>query len=97
MTRNNNSVHIFQKVRRKNFESFYHKEMAGWVPVVHAYNPSCSRGRDQEDHSSKPARAKSSMRLSILKKPSQKSEVKWVVQGGGPEFKPQYWKKKADV
>jgi hypothetical protein len=31
------------------------------VPVAaHAYNPSCSGGRDQEDHSSKPARENSS-------------------------------------
>jgi hypothetical protein len=28
--------------------------------VAHAYNPSYSRGRDQEDHSSKPAQANSS-------------------------------------
>jgi hypothetical protein len=26
-----------------------------WVPVAHACNPSYSRGRDQEDCSSKPA------------------------------------------
>jgi hypothetical protein len=34
----------------------------GWVPVTHAYNPSYSGGRDQEDHSSKPAQANSSER-----------------------------------
>jgi hypothetical protein len=29
-----------------------------WVPVAHAYNPSYSGSRDQEDRCSKPARAK---------------------------------------
>jgi hypothetical protein len=32
------------------------------VPVAHACHPSYSRGRDQEDHSSKPAQANSSER-----------------------------------
>jgi hypothetical protein len=42
-------------------------------PVAHAYNPSHSGGRDQEDHGSKPVWANSS-RDSILekKKKSQK-------------------------
>jgi hypothetical protein len=30
-----------------------------WAPVTHACNPSYLRGRDQEDHGSKPARANS--------------------------------------
>jgi hypothetical protein len=32
----------------------------GWAPVAHACNPSFSGGRDQKDHDSKPAQAKSS-------------------------------------
>jgi hypothetical protein len=36
------------------------------VPVAYICNPSYSRGRDQEDHGSKPAW------INILKKPSQK-------------------------
>jgi hypothetical protein len=31
-----------------------------WVPVAHAYNPSYSGGRDQEDRALKPAQANSS-------------------------------------
>jgi hypothetical protein len=42
------------------------------APVAHACNPSYSRGRDQEDHSSKPVQA-DSLRDPISKKnPSQK-------------------------
>jgi hypothetical protein len=36
------------------------KQGTSRVPVAHAYNPCYSGGRDQEDHSSKPARANSS-------------------------------------
>jgi hypothetical protein len=32
------------------------------APVAHAYNPSYSGGRDQEDHGSKPAQANNSPR-----------------------------------
>jgi hypothetical protein len=42
------------------------------VPVAYAYNPSYSGGRDQENHSSKPA-WKNSLRDPILKNPPQKS------------------------
>jgi hypothetical protein len=60
--------------------------------VAHTYNTSYSGGRDQENHGSKPAQANTS-RDPILKKKSQKRD------GGlahclGPEFKPQYCKKK---
>jgi hypothetical protein len=41
------------------------------VPVAHAYNPSYSRDRDQEDCGSKPAWANSS-RDPVLKKPITK-------------------------
>jgi hypothetical protein len=48
------------------------------VLVAHASNPSYSGGRDQEDHSSKPAQANSS-RDSYLKKPFTKiGLVEWL-------------------
>jgi hypothetical protein len=63
-------------------------KMSCQAPVAHTYNPSYSRGRDQEDHSSKPAQANSSKILS-RKNPLHKKGW-W----SGPEFKPQYHKKK---
>jgi hypothetical protein len=48
-----------QKVRVLSME-FFQKWHAGWTPVAHTCNPSYSGGRDQEDHGSKPAQAKSS-------------------------------------
>jgi hypothetical protein len=54
--------------------------------VAHACNPSYLGGRDQEDHSSKPAWANSSQDP-ILKKHITKKGW-W----SGPEFKPQYCK-----
>jgi hypothetical protein len=56
--------------------------------VAHAYNPSYSGGRDQEDRGLKPAWANSS-RDPILKNPSQKRAGR-VAQGVGLEFKRQY-------
>jgi hypothetical protein len=47
------------------------KFQEGWAPVVHACNPSYSGGRDQEDHSSKPAWVNHSQDP-ILKKPITK-------------------------
>jgi hypothetical protein len=65
--------------------------------VAHAFNPSYSGGRDQEDHGSKPAWANSSPDP-ILKKPFTKNKKRagGVAQGVGPEFKPQYQKKKRE-
>jgi hypothetical protein len=60
-----------------------------YLPQAPSYNPSYSRGRDQEDHGSKPAWANSSLDL-ISKKPSPKSRIGGVARGVGPEFKPQY-------
>jgi hypothetical protein len=54
-------------------------ELSSWVLVAHTYNPSYSGGRNQEDHSSKPAWANSS-RDPIWKYPShtkKKSLVEW--------------------
>jgi hypothetical protein len=58
--------------------------------VAHAYNPSYSGGRNQEDCSLKLARANSSQDP-ISKNPLQKYRTGGVAQGEGPEFKPQYW------
>jgi hypothetical protein len=43
------------------------KHIISWAPVAHACNPSYSGGRDQEDWSSKPASANSSL-IPYLKK-----------------------------
>jgi hypothetical protein len=40
----------------------------GWVLVTHAYNPSCSGGKDQEDHGSKSQSGHNSSQDPILKK-----------------------------
>jgi hypothetical protein len=60
------------------------------VLVAQDRNPSYAGGRDQEDHSSKPAQA-NSLQDYLEKNPSQK----WaggVAQDVSPEFKPQYSK-----
>jgi hypothetical protein len=62
--------------------------------LAHVCNPNYSGGRDQENHVSKPAWANSSQDP-ISKIPNTK-RASGVVQGIGPEFKPQYWKKKKD-
>jgi hypothetical protein len=62
-----------------------------WVPVAHTCNPSYSGGRDQE-RSLKPAWA-NSVQDSSLKIPNTK-RTDGVTQDVGPEFKPQYKKKK---
>jgi hypothetical protein len=61
--------------------------------VAHACNPSYSGGRDQEDHGLKPTRANSSARP-YLKKLFTKNRTSGMAVGEGPEFKPQYSKKK---
>jgi hypothetical protein len=52
--------------------------------VAHACDPSYSRGRDQEDLSSKPGWANSSQKIPLQRRAGG------VAQGVGPEFKPQY-------
>jgi hypothetical protein len=47
------------------------KKKMSWEPVAHSCNPSYLGGKDQEDHSSKPAQA-NSLRDPMLKNPSQK-------------------------
>jgi hypothetical protein len=60
--------------------------------MAHAYNPSYSRGRDQEDSHSKPAWANSS--AISQKKPITKKRAGGVAQDVGPEFKSWHTKKK---
>jgi hypothetical protein len=60
-----------------------------WALVADAYNPSYLGGRDQEDHSSKPAWA-NSLQNPFSKNSSQKRGLVEWVQGIDHEFKPQY-------
>jgi hypothetical protein len=53
------------------FHEVFKKPLISGVLVAHAYNPSCSGGRDQESCSSEPAWA-SSLRNPIWKNPSHK-------------------------
>jgi hypothetical protein len=69
------------------------KERKVWVLVAHSCGASYSGGRDQDDCSSKPARANSS-RDPILKNPITKNWTSGVAQSEGPEYKTQYHKKK---
>jgi hypothetical protein len=62
------------------------------APVAHTCNPRYSGGRDQRDRGSKPAQQIVHETLS-RKNPSQKRAA-GVTEGVGPEFKPQYHKKK---
>jgi hypothetical protein len=68
------------------------KKLTQLGAVAHACQPSYSGGRDQENHALKPAQ-KNSSQDPTLKSTSQKS-AGGVAQGIGPEFKPQYCKKK---
>jgi hypothetical protein len=63
------------------------------VLVAHTCNPSYSGDGDQEDCCWKPAWKNSSLRP-YLNKMLHKNRVGGVAQGEGPEFKPQYCKKK---
>jgi hypothetical protein len=56
--------------------------------VAHVFNPSYSRGRDQEDYGSKSTQANSS------RDPISKNSLQKRAQGVGPEFKSQYYKKR---
>jgi hypothetical protein len=58
-----------------------------WVLVAHAYNPSYSGGRDQENSSLKPARA-DSLQDPISNNPVNNNWAGGVAQGENPEFKP---------
>jgi hypothetical protein len=62
------------------------------LPMAHAYNPSCSGGRDQEDYSSKPAWV-NILGDPISKKPFTKKGW-WSDSKCRPEFKCHHQKKK---
>jgi hypothetical protein len=79
---------IIQSLKRRNF--FFESLRIGKKPVAYACNPSYSGGREQEDHGSKPTWA-NSLQDPILKITRKDCRV---AQGVGPEFKPQYQKKK---
>jgi hypothetical protein len=78
--------------------------IASWVPVAHAYNPSYSGGRDQEDHCLKPAPGKQFWRTCLKKQNKTKKNPQQIIikkaggvaQGVGPELKPQYRKYKTN-
>jgi hypothetical protein len=61
--------------------------------VSHTCNPSYSGSKDQEDCSSKPA-GENRLWDPILNNPITKNWAGGVAQGKGPEFKPQYSKRK---
>jgi hypothetical protein len=70
-----------------------------WVLVAHACNPSYSEGRDQEDQGLKNFQSpflKKKKKITHTHKKSQKRSG-GVAQGSGPEFKPQYHKKKKNL
>jgi hypothetical protein len=59
------------------------------VLVAHTCNPSYSEGRDQKDRGAKSALGK------YLKTTHHKKRAGGAAQGVGPEFKPQYRRKKS--
>jgi hypothetical protein len=63
-----------------------------WKLVAHTCNPSYSGGRGQEDCSSKPAQANSS--LDPISKSLSHKGAGGVAHGVGPEYIPQYRTKK---
>jgi hypothetical protein len=86
---------VFYLTRKKGHAQTYSTVktvILNWAPEAHAYNPSYSRGRDEENRSLKPARQKGLQTLSW--KILHKNRSGGVAQGEGPEFKSQYCKKK---
>jgi hypothetical protein len=88
------TVHSHWYVRMKNWSLCCSWTILSAVELgtAHACNPSYSGGRDQEDHSLKPAQA-NSLQDPISKIPNIK-RTGGVAQGVGSEFKPRYCKKK---
>jgi hypothetical protein len=63
--------------------------------VTHAYNPSYTGGKDQGDLGSKPAWQPGQLVCETLsRKNTPQKRAGGVAEDVGPEFKPQYWKKK---
>jgi hypothetical protein len=50
---------IYEELDNKNIQIKFKSMQKSWTSVAHACNPSYSGGRDQEVHSSKPAKANS--------------------------------------
>jgi hypothetical protein len=67
------------------------RQNIGQAPVVHAYNPSYSGGRNQKDTSSKPAQTKKFTRH--IQKPCTKIWLLEWMKEKALSFKPQYYKK----
>jgi hypothetical protein len=65
-----------------------------WVPVAHAYNPSYSGGRDQEDHLISIWQPRQIVCKTLSWKTLYKNRAGGVAQCEGPELKPQYCQKK---
>jgi hypothetical protein len=72
-------------------------EDGSWVPVAHTYYPSYSRGRNQEDCDSKPAKPNGLQDSILGKKTLHNKRASGVAQSVRPEFKRQYYKKKKKV
>jgi hypothetical protein len=75
-----------------NQKQSHQKCHRSWASVGHAWNPRYSGGRDQEDHSLKPAQA-NSLWEPISKIPVTK-RAGGMAHSEGPEFKPHYCQKK---
>jgi hypothetical protein len=58
--------------------------------VAHTCDPSYPEGRDREGHG-----LKQTVRETLSQKTHHKNRAGGVAQDVGPEFKPQYWKKKS--
>jgi hypothetical protein len=84
-------MNIDEQDSRENAENCLIK-MDSWALVAHTCNPGYSGGRDQEDHSSKPAH-RQIVHETLSQKTLHKNRANGLAQGEGPEFKPQYWKK----
>jgi hypothetical protein len=67
------SVSVVSVIRRK-----FKVCRKSWVPVAHAYNPSYSGGRHQEDPSPKPVHTKSSQDPTQKKPFTKKGLVEWL-------------------
>jgi hypothetical protein len=59
-------------------KTYTEKDSLSWAAVAHTCNTSYSGGKDQEDHSSKPAWANSSKRPYLEKTLHKKGLVEWL-------------------
>jgi hypothetical protein len=65
------------------------KDILRQAPVAHAWNPSYSGGRDQEDHDSKPVQANIIVPQDLSQKNTLQKRAGRVAEGVGPQFNPQ--------